>query len=299
MYTVKKLALAVRYQMAADGDGSVDSMTADDLALNFLLGGGNDEPAAEDPAPDTEDPTPAEPADEGKGEGEEGEGGSDESEGEVGGETEGEAPKTEPELEEESPEPTEPELLTDEDLAERRRAYRADLEKVFAISDEDATLLVTEPESVLPRMAANMYEKVMSDVVSMMQTQIPAVMQQFQKQTESQQKTKDMFYKINPGLSEVDESQVTELIPQYAGLIRQTNPNLTQEELIRKVGMVIGAALGVDAGKVREAPPPKPKPAAQVAPAPAPSAAPVGGLQPEGGPIVDSFLTELINSTER
>lgn len=192
--------------------------------------------------------------------------------------------------------------LTDEQKAEQYQAFREGLEKDFAISEEDATLLIEEPETVMPKLAANLYERVMTDAINHVASVVPQMIMQSQVQAEHSTKMREQFYEANPGLVDQDDALIQELINTYAPLVKEQhkNSNLTQDELIRKVGMTIAASLGVDAGKKQEAPPQPPKPSTQ-SPAPAP-AAPArqsgAGDVPAVSDGENDFLNELIDTQE-
>lgn len=293
---------------AAGGGGELDLEGVFDDLLNEGDDDASEQPGDSDTTGEQDDSTGDDPVGDAPAEVEtpEGKAGEAEETDDKGEEEtpEGEDEVTPPEGVTDEPEETVDEVstgLTEEEIEVKRQEWRESLEKDFAISEDDATLLLTSPETVMPKLAANMYERVMSDVMTQMQVQIPAVIQQVKQQTDQQDALRSQFYTVNPGLEAADEKQVAELIPQYAQLVKSTNPNLTQEELIRKVGTVIGAALGVDAGKKKEQAPAQlqPEPTAQPAPAPAPAASvQTGNPGLESGQPND-FLTELIETTER
>ena len=63
-----------------------------------------------------------------------------------------------------------------------RSQREADLAaQTYSITDEDASKLLTEPETVLPRMAARMHMEVMESTVRVMQTMLPRLMQSVQQ----------------------------------------------------------------------------------------------------------------------
>lgn len=292
---MNKFLLATRVLMApgeeddVGGDVVEDSRTPEEQAFDFLSNEGKetDEPAEDEVV-----------TDETEGEAEvttEDEVGEEGSEDEV---SEGEGEEETVEGEEEAVKEEEPLAPDEEAQAEEYRGFRENLEKDFAISEEDAMLLVTEPESVMPKLAANLYERVVTDVMRAVQNQVPQLVTGMRTAEAQTTELRSKFYSINPGLESADVAAVESMIPQYADLIRKQTPNLTQDELIRKVGTVIGAALGVDAGKkkvIAPSPQGKPKPAAPIAPAPARAVSPLGGAALESGQS-DDFLTELIQS---
>lgn len=140
--------------------------------------------------------------------------------------------------------------------------YRAELETGYAISQDDALALATAPETVLPRLAANVHQRVMQEVsqhVQQMMTMIPQMLEARVAQQTAETEAKQVFYSAWPGLSQHHDRVI-----QNAALVRQANPQATKEQVIEMTGMMTAIALGLDPRAVRA------NAAAGSVPAPAP-----------------------------
>lgn len=198
-----------------------------------------------------------------------------------------------PEPEEEGKEPTQ------EELDAQRTEFLAAVEKDFAISEEDANLIVTEPEKVLPRLAANIYDRAMRDASQMIERafgQMPAMMQNFNSQQQAATQAQEMFMAANPGIEKIEKQELEALVNQFAPLVTKQNPNASNEEKLKALGRTIAAVKGISLGEVtpQAAPTPKETPVQPHTPA-----APVSsGEQPAPKPSseADAFIDMLINS---
>lgn len=140
--------------------------------------------------------------------------------------------------------------------------YRADLETGYAISQDDALALATAPETVLPRLAANVHQRIMHEVsqqLQQMMTMVPQMLEARVAQQTAETEAKQVFYSAWPGLSQHHDRVI-----QNAALVRQANPQATKEQVIEMTGMMTAIALGLDPRAVRA------NAAAGVAPSPAP-----------------------------
>ncbi len=156
--------------------------------------------------------------------------------------------------------------------------YRSGLETAYAISQDDALALATAPETVLPRLAANVHQRVMHEVAQQLQqmmTMVPQMLEARVAQQTAETEAKQVFYSAWPGLAAHHDRVV-----QNAALIRQANPQATKEQVIEMTGMMTAIALGLDPaaakqGGQRTAPPaPRQAPAAPMAVPPHRPAAP-------------------------
>lgn len=169
-----------------------------------------------------------------------------------------EEPSVEPEVPEvqEQPEP-EPEF-TAEQMQERVNAWKGELEKQFAISDEDADLLASDPQKVFPKLAANLYMAAMQGVSQMLQQQLPRQVEQVQTQVVQRNKALEMFQSRWSDLVKPENEAYTVTALKT---VKQQYPNASLEEVIEKAGVVAYALKGQP---VPGAPVAKPKPKATV-----------------------------------
>lgn len=218
------------------------------------------------------------------------------------------APAAEPEVEPEpEPEPEVPEVPTppqqpeqppevDPEVAEQQRQqFLSGVQESFAISPDDANLLMTEPEAVLPKLGAMVYERAMRDVAYLMQQQqqlfqqnMPQMIQHTQQQVTQHAAAETQFKTLNPGLESV--GNLNELVGSLAPTVIKANPGKSGDELMRIVGDMIYPMVGKQRAAAKAPEVPKQKPHVPVATS-TPSSSPAAGV-PEGE---DPIVTELIN----
>lgn len=134
-------------------------------------------------------------------------------------------------------------------------AYMGQLERLYTFDEDTALKLQTEPEKVLPALAAKLHLDVMKTVMAQVNGMLPQVMQQQTKVVERETKAQDMFFGQWPQLRGY-EKQVLEVGRMY----RQMNPNAAPDEAVKRIGEVALAALGLP---VAAAPTPPAPPAPQ------------------------------------
>ena len=184
-------------------------------------------------------------------------------------EPESETPQTpaEQKLQEQEQAPVEP---TQEQLNEFRTQFESAIASRYAFSEADALQLQTEPEKVLPKLAAKMYADVLEDVNRMIQQSIPVAAQyaqQAQQAAVQEERARGEFFSAWPELRNY-EAQVLAMGDAF----RKMNPNASPQETIQRVGEITMAALGLQRKKPAQQPPYKPAGAGRVAqPAPQPS----------------------------
>lgn len=169
----------------------------------------------------------------------------------------GSAPAEAPEREtaaEQSLQPAEvaPTQPTQEQLVAQEALYRQQLERGYSFDDQTALRLQTEPEKVLPALAAQLHLDVMRNVMAQVQTMVPQMVQQVNTSSAREAKAQDMFYGAFPELR-AHEAQVLQMGEVY----RRMNPTASADEAVQGIGNLTMAALGM----VRT-------PAAAVAPVP-------------------------------
>lgn len=127
--------------------------------------------------------------------------------------------------------------------------YRVGLETTYSMTQEDAIALATTPESVLPKLAANVHENVMREVTRHLQhvmQAVPQVMEARIAQQTAETEAKQVFFNAWPGL----ESHYQTVV-QNAALVRQANPQATREQLIEMAGTMTAMSLGLDPTALR------------------------------------------------
>lgn len=179
------------------------------------------------------------------------------------------------------------------DYAAWRSQRETDLAaQTYSITDEDASKLLTEPETVLPRMAARMHMEVMESTVRVMQIMLPRLMQSVQQTEQREISAKSFFQTANPDLA---DPRLEPAIMEMGQVYRRLNPAASPEQAAQAIGNLVRASLGI-AMPAQAAPAPASAPAVPVVPfVPArggPGGAVAGGQKDSWGQLADEFLAE-------
>lgn len=162
--------------------------------------------------------------------------------------------KEEPKVEDKAPEQTQaPTQLTPEKIAERKEAFRAEIEKQFAISEEDANLLVTAPEKVYPKLASNLVMRTLEEVQAMQESflkALPNIIQTVNQYTVQESETKNRFMELTPALKSVPAAELDEAVSALAPIVKKRYPNASLEERMAILGKMIAVANGLDISAV-------------------------------------------------
>ena len=130
------------------------------------------------------------------------------------------------------------------DFAAEEIRIRGELEKMYAVSEEEALAFQTEPELVLPKMAANLHMQITKDVLAGIQSIMPQLIQRVQHVSVVETQAKDMFYETNPDLA---KPELTDAIFQCGKLFRQVNPNAPADVAAKRIGDMVRQAMGMNA----------------------------------------------------
>ena len=169
------------------------------------------------------------------------------------------------------------------------------LSKQYVLSEEQADLLVTDPNKVVPQLLAQMHMNVLSHALRMVQESLP---QQFTQHTEralAEQKLNDQFSAAFPDLS-LSDKEVNQAVTQAVALVKTQMPKATMEEKIQRVGALTRALLGKPAPTAQAVQQPVSRPAApqpvspsRTAPASRSSTAPA---KDQWAGLIDEFTRE-------
>lgn len=142
----------------------------------------------------------------------------------------------------------------------------------YKIPEDQAAKLPTEPENVLPFLAARLHQTVVQNVQQMLDQVLPQHISTYMKVTEAEASAKKAFYDVWPELKPYEQQ-----VLQAGQLYRQLNPTVSAQDFIKAVGNLVSSSLGIAVAA--------PLPAAGGTPAPAPAASmPISpGYQPTGG----------------
>lgn len=156
------------------------------------------------------------------------------------------APSPAPAGSEEKPLPVAPPAPTasNEEYSTWRAARLTQLEQVYALDPESATAMLTEPELVLPKLAAKVHMEVMENSMRAMQAMVPVMLQQVQYHTEIEGRAKNLFTSINPDLA---DPRYEPAILQLGQVYRNVNKTASPEVAAQAIGNLVRAALGIAA----------------------------------------------------
>ena len=192
---------------------------------------GNDDPAPADPEPDPE------PAPEDKG-------------GEPEPEPEPEEPDPEPEPEPEpEPAPAEPEpaqpvaqVPTPEELSAQQDQILGALEQRFQMTEEESLQLLQDPAKVMPKLQARLFMDTFQTVMDTMKQLLPDAIENTLQVSQVRQEKVKSFFETWPKL---DKAKHGADIARAAQVYATLNPDATEEELIRDVGLQVMAKHGI------------------------------------------------------
>ncbi len=201
--------------------------------------------------------------------------------------------KPEPQRQEEKPPPQEtPEQKAERERreAEERKQATQKLEEYYKLPDDLAARLATEPETVLPVMAARLHETVMRGVQEVVARAVPQMLHQYQTVTKANEESRSKFYDRWPSLKAHEEQ-----VLQIGQMFRQMNPKATPQDALEKIGKLACAALGIteDQPKGRSGQSPAPRRPNNQPRRPGFRPAAVEGSQGGNSPPAENVFTEL------
>lgn len=181
-----------------------------------------------------------------------------------------------------------PVAQTQEQAEAEYKATIGELEKVYAISDEDADAILTDPKTVLPRLQAQAHVMMVKTMTNMMVNMMPMLLEQTTKEQTTKAKALSEFATAWPELA---DKAVEPTVIQAVVAVRKQFPNLAGKELFAKVGPVAYALLG-------KAMPSQEKPPVEVVKKAKPTPftpAKATGAPPKAAPTnaVDAFFNDI------
>ena len=192
-----------------------------------------------------------------------------------------------------APAPVAP-TATNEEYSAWRQNRLTQLEQVYALDQEAANAMLTEPETVLPKLAAKVHMEVLENSMRAMQAMVPVMMQQIQHHAATESRAKSLFTTVNPDLA---DPRYEPAIMQLGSVYRNVNQQASPEEAARAIGNLVRAALGIAAPQAHQAG--QPAAAAPMAPVPAPfspARGAGGGVAPaSSGNPYEMLAQEMLN----
>lgn len=125
-----------------------------------------------------------------------------------------------------------------------RTARLGELEKHYTFNEDESAALLTEPETVLPKLAAKVHMEVLENAMRAMQAMVPVMMTQVQHHGQVETQAKSLFTTVNPDLA---DPQLEPVILQLGETYRRMNHTAGPEEASRAIGNLVRAALGLPA----------------------------------------------------
>jgi hypothetical protein len=122
----------------------------------------------------------------------------------------------------------------------KREAIAKEIAGRYTINEEQATLLATAPEKVLPDMIGRLYVDIFEAVLLNAMQQLPQVIPYHVQQVQRQQEAQRAFFTRWPSLRKPEYGPV---VQQIAGTIRQLQPQLTGEDFVEQVGTQVSLLL--------------------------------------------------------
>lgn len=218
----------------------------------------------------------------------------------------GEEPKPQPQGDEQQPKspqppkeetPPPPKEETAEEKAARelretqaREKRQKDLEEYYKLPDDLAARLATEPELVLPTLAAKVHQALELATQQMITQLVPQFLQQHTQLQAANEKAKSTFYDRWPSLKDY-EPQVL----QMGQMFRQLNPKATPEDSIERIGATVCAALGIQPDPKPGSGTPAPQQQQQRKAVGSPRPAGAAGARAPAPPPTENVFTEMAN----
>lgn len=99
----------------------------------------------------------------------------------------------------------------------------------YALSEQDAEMMISEPEKVLPQMAARMHVQIAQEMGNAVRQNISHLVQPLVQQELAAAKAERTFFDKYPGL---DNPEFKDTVKQSLALAIQLNPNANREQLM-------------------------------------------------------------------
>jgi hypothetical protein len=155
-----------------------------------------------------------------------------------------------------------------QEIDKSRDVYVQALSQHYQMTEEEASAVLTEPEKVLPALAARVHLEVVQAVLGTMAQTMPGVITGVLAAQKQNTELVDKFFTQWPQL---DRNKDYQTVVELAGMYRRMKPNAGFDEISRDVG----ATAMVRLGRLPTAPA-----QAQVAQAPIPAYRPASGVAP-------------------
>lgn len=144
----------------------------------------------------------------------------------------GQQPQQTPQQQQQGQQPPAPTQLTPEQFQQMENQVLDHLEKeVYALDEDTRKKLISEPDTVIPRLAARMHSQLLKGVIPMILQQIPGIVNQQVEGRLKAYKSEQGFFAKYPYLA--DPRFRTDVVESLK-IVRQMKPNATQEEIMEE-----------------------------------------------------------------
>lgn len=179
-------------------------------------------------------------------------------------------------------------------LATARNNLISELETRYAVTEEQGTAMMTEPEKAFPPLIARLFVDIYEAVFQQITAQVPSMYQDLRQRELAQNETQKAFYQQWPALAKPEfEPHVNRLATQYM----QLNPGASREQAFNEIGQLAHITLKVPFNQDGGAPAPPSPPTATRPFTPALPGATSGG--PAGAAPAKNFYEALAEEFER
>ena len=145
----------------------------------------------------------------------------------------------------------------------------------YALSEEDKNALISEPDTVLPRLAARMHVRMQVSTAQQIAQILPSMIAQAMQQQGKVQSLENSFFGQYP---ELNKPEYRQTVAESLTMIRSVNPNATRDEVMRDGAALAAVRLKTRLGQGTQQQPVAPAPAT---PQTMPLAAPIQPTAPQ------------------
>lgn len=129
--------------------------------------------------------------------------------------------------------------------AQRYQATRAaaipQIASRYQFTPEQKMALLTEPETVLPTMAAQIMVDAYESAVGVISQMLPGLIQSISRESNVVQSREEQFWKANPDLRD----KPVDIVAQVAQTYLRVNPQVSAEKADREIGTLVRQLLGI------------------------------------------------------
>lgn len=146
-------------------------------------------------------------------------------------------------------------------LDEAREKFVTDLSSQFMLAADDADKLITDPNSVLPKMAARVVATAYEAIMRTLGAQLPMMLETYQAGARLKTEVENEFFSAWPALKEHGS-----VVENMGRAYRAANPSATKEEAIKAIGAMAMVSLGLSMSPPAPTPPAPPAPPTSLPP---------------------------------